>query len=146
MYKLNRRDNKHCIYNHACIYSPNVPVIRQEDDGSLLETPASVHVVTCPAVNTTEARKHVSPDVIDKALRERMDVLLSVSARHQASTLVLGAFGCGVFGNKTENVAKHFAQLLVGKYRNVFPRVVFALLSAADVTVFQSALDRYVRA
>ena len=45
---------------------------------------------------------------------------MSLAAAQGHDGVVLGAWGCGVFRNKPETVAKIFASLLEGKYRGVF--------------------------
>jgi uncharacterized protein (TIGR02452 family) len=48
-------------------------------------------------------------------------------------TLILGAFGCGVFGNNPDYVADYFHQYLtLPKFENVFEKVVFAMGSRDD--------------
>jgi hypothetical protein len=52
-------------------------------------------------------------------------------------TLVLGAFGCGVFKNNSLDVAIIFRQHLESKeFKNSFKRIVFAILNAEMCQVF----------
>ena len=49
--------------------------------------------------------------------------------KHRHSTLVLGAFGCGAFGNPPQDVARCFASALASdEFRGEFARVVFAIV------------------
>ena len=48
---------------------------------------------------------------------------------------MLGAWGCGVFKNEPRDVARAFAALLAGKYRDRFARVVFAILGGGDANL-----------
>eukprot|EP00730_Choanoeca_flexa_P015181 TRINITY_DN6909_c0_g1_i2.p1 TRINITY_DN6909_c0_g1~~TRINITY_DN6909_c0_g1_i2.p1 ORF type:complete len:262 (+),score=51.34 TRINITY_DN6909_c0_g1_i2:69-854(+) len=143
VYSLNRSNNQQGLYHNTCIYSPDVPVIRDEDSGSLLETERSVDVITCPCVNAGVARRHLDESAINRAVQERVDSLLSVAAHHQVPSLVLGAFGCGVFANDPKHVATCFMKLLTRKYKDVFPRITFALLSDENMRIFESVIEQY---
>ncbi|WP_061213675.1 TIGR02452 family protein [Syntrophomonas wolfei] len=52
--------------------------------------------------------------------------------KHDA--LVLGAYGCGVFGNDPHDVAEYFAGHLLagGLFYNTFARVVFAVFDKSS--------------
>lgn len=56
------------------------------------------------------------------------------------TNLVLGAWGCGVFGNDPRLVADVFAKALNGKYKDVFKRVSFSIY---DKTEEQSTLKAF---
>jgi len=55
--------------------------------------------------------------------------VLAVAAAHRHRRLVLGAWGCGVFGNDPAAVADAFAQWLASPlFAGAFDQVVFAIL------------------
>jgi len=64
---------------------------------------------------------------IAAAMRQRMLRVLAVAAAHQEDTLVLGAWGCGVFRNDPALIARLFADALNDELERVFPTVVFAI-------------------
>ena len=98
-YEANRR-NASCLYTDHMIYSPDVPVFRDDDD-LLLDHPYLVSFLTAPAVNAGEVRLkepgNVVPDRGGDAVG-RMEKVLSLAVVHGHEVLVLGAWGCGVFG------------------------------------------------
>lgn len=126
-------------YTHDMIYSPNVPVFR-DDDGWFLDTPYSVDFVTSAAPNVGVMKKAMgSAQAETKAaelLAERSKRILELFASNQAVDLVLGAWGCGVFQNDPATVAKIFKQHLNGKFAGVFRSVVFAVLQPDMAAVF----------
>jgi len=138
-YYLANRDESCCIYTHHIIYSPQVPVFRT-DTGELLETPYRVAFLTAPAVNYGIARRRTGEEEIIDAMRERADRVLSIAALHGHSTLILGAWGCGVFRNPPEMVARVFLKALLTKYRYSFRRVVFPMIDKAFVSAFGKTL------
>ena len=68
--------------------------------------------------------------------------VLAIAAMHQHDALVLGAWGCGVFGNDTEEVAGLFKDALDGPFRGVFAEVVFAVLDATPEQRFIGPFHR----
>ncbi|WP_084800588.1 TIGR02452 family protein, partial [Promicromonospora kroppenstedtii] len=64
-----------------------------------------------------------------------------VAAAHGCRRLVLGAWGCGVFGNDPDEVATTFAEALAS--RRWFEQVVFAIL---DTRPGQPVLRAFERA
>jgi hypothetical protein len=70
-------------------------------------------------------------------MTERIKRLLRVFQKHNHDTLVLGAFGCGVFKNNPLNVARTFQQQLQSsEFIGCFRRIVFAVLDAQMCSVF----------
>lgn len=92
------------LYSDRMLLSPGVPIIRSMD-GSLLEEPQSCTFLTCAAVNRRFARLlFFREKTITEAMRARVDGILCAMARRKPEAVVLGAFGCGSFGNRREVV------------------------------------------
>ena len=126
-YVANRR-HPSCIYTDHIIYAPDVPVLMDED-GNLLEKPITTTIITAPAVNTGVVMRQESDkiDEIVPRMRQRIDMVLAISLAQKHQTLVLGAWGCGVFRNDPIVIAGLFHELLTGKYVGQFRRVVFSV-------------------
>ncbi|OWA35923.1 TIGR02452 family protein [Saccharibacillus sp. O16] len=127
-YKSNRASGT-MMYTHHAIYSPDVVFFRNENfELSLPLTYASV--LTLPAVNYGEVLRQVEDSVRAKAVMlERMRLALAIFAERGDRSLVLGAYGCGVFGNDPAEVADWWRRLLDGEGWAVhFDRVTFAVL------------------
>jgi uncharacterized protein (TIGR02452 family) len=112
------------------IYSPQVPVIR-DDEGELLEEPYRVSILTVPAVNAGAVRSN-EPHNVDKiasTMIGRIEKLLSVAVIHRHRRLILGAWGCGVFKNDPAQVVRWFYDHLTENpaFQGVFENVVFAV-------------------
>lgn len=131
-YNSNRRV-KTCLYTDHMIYSPLVPVIKNED-GSLMDQPLLASVVTAPAVNAGVVlqREPQNVDAIDQIMSRRIDMVLGLFYKHGYHTLILGAWGCGVFKNDPANIAGLFHAHLTGKYANAFKKVVFSVFDRDD--------------
>jgi len=72
-------------------------------------------------------RQENAEKVIKEAFLNRMSRVLSIAAMHGHETIILGAWGCGVFKNEPKDVASHFKLLLENEFKNVFRVVVFAI-------------------
>jgi uncharacterized protein (TIGR02452 family) len=131
-------------YSDRVIYSPAVPVFRN-DDGTLLEQPYHVAFLTAAAPNVSAINDQQHLAEVPAILRQRATAVLSVAHRHAHRRLVLGAWGCGVFGNDPSTVANVFAELLGrgGPFGGQFSHVVFAVLdhdpSSARRAAFRDA-------
>ena len=127
MYKFNR-GRRTMLYSDYMIYSANVPVFRN-DDGSLTYKPYLVSFLTSPAVNAgvIKQRNSDEADEIETVNKQRARKFLWIANQNKHKTLILGAWGCGVFQNDPNSIAKMFAELLNGEFENCFERVIMAI-------------------
>ena len=138
MYDLNRRDNNRTLYAHSGIYSPRVPITKN-DSGVPQDDPVCVSFVSVPAVNRKVAmQKKVPTGVIDKTMYDRMDYCLRLMARHKHRNIILGSYGCGVFGNDLQTVLRGFKKLLRTKYSSHFDQVYFPCICDASAETTRS--------
>jgi uncharacterized protein (TIGR02452 family) len=130
------------MYTNYAIYSPDVPVIK-DDDGTLLNEPYLCSFITSPAVNAGAIRDR-ERGLVEGEMERRVDKVLAIAAGHGHDAAVLGAWGCGVFKNDPGMVADLFRSALVTRFAGVFPRVVFAVYdSSVDGHVFGAFWDRF---
>ena len=101
-----------------------VPIVR-DAAGSLLDAPAVCDFITSPAVNRTLARFLFSRATLDRTMEERIGRIVALAARKRPDVLVLGAYGCGVFGNRRETVYPQFERA-INRYLPDGVEVVFA--------------------
>jgi uncharacterized protein (TIGR02452 family) len=124
------RQNRDTRYSHRVIYSPDVPVYR-DNETRLLDEPYYVSYLTSPAPNAGALARQEpgSASELKGLITERAARVLAVAAHHDVGTLVLGAWGCGVFRNDPLMVANAFRDHLTsgGVFEGRFPRVVFAV-------------------
>lgn len=105
-----------------CIVSRDVPFIRDENS-DLVAYPWVCDVVTCAAPISSPYRDAYCRELF----RKRIHRLLEVAASLGYTGLVLGAWGCGMFGNDPASTAKVFRELLEGEFLGCFGEVVFAV-------------------
>jgi uncharacterized protein (TIGR02452 family) len=143
MYRRNRA-SKDPIYLNDIVYSPCVPFFR-DDEGRLLDDYFECAVITAPAVNSSLIRERFRERLpeVEGTMRNRISRVLSVAALHGHDAIVLGAWGCGVFGNDPKDVAGWFADAIRSRFDGVFRRIEFAILDDQPmhtISAFRSAL------
>jgi uncharacterized protein (TIGR02452 family) len=123
-----------CMYTSWMIHSPAVPVFRDGVTGALLEEPYECGFLTAPAPNAKVVleREPSRAAEVSEVMRARVARSLAIAALHGHRNLVLGAWGCGVFGNDPVVVANAYGDELGGTYAGVFAEVVFAVLDWHD--------------
>jgi uncharacterized protein (TIGR02452 family) len=129
MYHYNSRVACTGLYSDHAIYSPGVPVFR-DDAGKWLPQPVQVDFITSPAVNAGALSRN-NPELLSElvpTMQRRIQQVLSIAALHKCEVLVLGAWGCGVFQNDPQQIAALFAEALTEPgIRGCFRRIDFAV-------------------
>lgn len=134
------------FYTDYAIYSPDVPVFRL-DSGALLDEPYRSAFITCPAVNARVAleRDRTCRPAIRDAMAQRIGRVLAIAIAQNHAHIILGAWGCGAFGNDSREIAMLFRAALAGPYRGVFASVVFAIAGSspghASINPFEQAFS-----
>jgi uncharacterized protein (TIGR02452 family) len=121
MYEQHRQRPRPDSTNWA-VYSPDVPVFRN-DNGAELDHPWQLSFLTCAA---PVARSIGQPEAGD-LMQKRIHRILSISQAYGYSELVLGAWGCGAFGNDPHRTAADFRQALENDFSGAFSDIVFAI-------------------
>ncbi|HLN87381.1 MAG TPA: TIGR02452 family protein [Candidatus Limnocylindrales bacterium] len=121
MYDEHRKRRRPDSTNWA-IYSPDVPIFRH-DDGKDLDRPWLLSFITCAAPYVPKIGQPESGDLLQK----RIHRVLAIAQAFGYSTLVLGAWGCGAFGNDPRRTAIDFRQALENEFRGAFSDIVFAI-------------------
>ena len=104
------------------ILSPDVPVFRR-DDGMELDHPWLLSFITCAAPYAPVIGQSVSRDL----LQQRILRILAVARAYGYTSLVLGAWGCGAFGNDPYLTAEDFRMALENEFSGTFLEIVFAI-------------------
>jgi uncharacterized protein (TIGR02452 family) len=117
------------LYTDYAIYAPNVPWFRTHSR-ELLEYTFLSSVITAPVPNAGQVLRHdaTAGPRIEAAIRRRAGIVLAIAREQRHRTLLLGAWGCGVFRNTPSMVADAFGTWLMSpEFRGCFDRVVFAV-------------------
>ncbi len=135
-YEYNRRLDS-WLGSDAMILTPQAEVIRGSDN-SLLEEPFLVSVLTCAAPVRSRGLYGLTPVEYEDLIYHRICLILKAAACLGYEYLVLGAFGCGAFGNDAARVSalfeKAFREFTL-EGRDIcafFKRADFAVLDRTD--------------
>ena len=123
------------------IYSPGVTVFRDNQDTgfSLREEPYQTSIISLAALNFRSGHKTnnleyraddggFTPEG-EQVMHDKIRTIYRIALLNGHDSLVLGAFGCGVFQLKPELVAQYFKQVLEeSEFRGKFHTIVFAML------------------
>lgn len=119
------------LYTHHAIWSPDVPVFRDERH-AFLEQPFCVSILTMPAPNRAHLDSEgASIEELRATFHRRTLAVLQIAAHRHHRVLVLGAWGCGAFRNDPEMAVCAFEAALE-QTRGAFERVVFAVYERSD--------------
>lgn len=144
--KMYRYNNTHVssVESDYMLLSPEVCVFRNERC-ELLEQPITAGVITIPAPNRRGAALLASKKLIAETMTRRIRIMLRIAAKHGYRSLVLGAWGCGAFGNSAEDVSGYFKKVLVDEeYGRCFDKVVFAVYGRPEgrnITAFRNTFS-----
>lgn len=126
-YDWNNANRNRALYLNRGLYSPDILFLR---DGFQEEF---CNVITCAAPNRSAAQKYqnVTDEENTRVLRSRIKFVLDIAKDNGISTLILGAYGCGVFGQDAKEVAEIFKEYLSTTHK-CFEKVIFAIPRGRD--------------
>lgn len=116
--------NRH-LYKNRALYTPEVVFLHQgKADIAVRKRYCDVITCACPNKRAAQSYKGVTDEENTAALTSRIRFVLDIAEQENVDTLILGAYGCGVFGQDPIEVASIFkAELETRDFR----QVVFAI-------------------
>ena len=126
------------FYDDTVIVTPNVPFFRHHN-GQILDTPWQGDVITCAAVMADAVRRYMPMRVgeIGATMRQRTEKVFRIATTLDADILILGAWGCGAFGNNPEDIAQIMYDTMQIVDMRRFVAIDFAVADVKD------ALENY---
>lgn len=120
-YDWNNRHKNRALYLNRLMYSHDI--IFEHD-----ENIQKADVITCAAPNKFAAQKYqnISDEENLAVLKSRIEFIMKTVATKNINTLILGAYGCGVFGQDPREVATIFRNCLESGYSGG-EKIVFAI-------------------
>ena len=125
-YEPNKKSLNRALYKTKALYTPDVKLYLS--NGGYKN--ARIDVITCAAPNYKAFRRYHTPTQIDlnentREVKYRIELILEIARIYNIETLILGAFGCGVFGQDPITIGFEFIKAL--QQNNPFIDVLFAV-------------------
>lgn len=115
-YEVHKKIVNHGLYMSDMLYSPGIRFKDNED--------ISIDVITAAAPFARQAlQEGIDQRIINDTIFDRLRLIFIIAAMHQVDRLIIGAYGCGTFGNDTEWVAT-CVKKLTDRYGKFFKEVV----------------------
>ena len=126
-YCWNNQNKNRALYLNRALYTPNIMFQSKDEEFFYCD------VITCAAPNKSAAQKyqHVTDEENTEVLYSRIKFVLDIAKENGVDTLILGAYGCGVFGQDPKEVASIFKKYLTTTHQ-CFDTVVFGIPSGKD--------------
>lgn len=143
MYEYNRSRST-LLYSDYLIHSPEV-VFWFDDEGNYLPELLVADVITSPAPNRGAILQNNWKDelaLLPEVFKQRIIQVLSIAYRNGCDSLILGAWGCGVFRNEPADVAAYFDEVIRTHFKSAFKKIVFAVYDrskdGANIQAFET--------
>ena len=139
-------------YSDRIIYTPNVLVFKTDDNvfAEMLDEKDwyKIDVISCAAHNQKAYK--VDYEKLKKINYDKIKAIIECAAENNVDNLILGAYGCGAFGNDPHLVSKIFKKILIDEeYYKYFENIHFAIFTALNETInldkFNSTFEKYIK-
>lgn len=130
--KRNSDKDRTPLYGNDMFYCSDVPFMIH-GKGKVYKA----DIIVAAAPNAKAAQKYFNENDIKATLKERMRIIYLLPSKYGCSTLLLGAFGCGVFGNDLEYVASIWHEFATVEYPGLYKQVTHPVFDAKQSKIFK---------
>lgn len=105
-YAINSKQLNRGLYKNTALYSPNVMFFRNDKQ-------VACDVITCAAPNRNVGIKYIGVSISEnnKVLHDRIEYIKNIALHQKVDTIILGAYGCGVFKQDPITVATYIKEI-----------------------------------
>ena len=137
-YNYNNHHLNRGMYHNRAIYSPNIAFTGEND-----EIVAYADVITCACPNYSYYIKmKVSPSENLLTLKSRIEFVKKILVENDVQIAILGAYGCGVFGQDPVTVASIFKETFSTKTNNLLEKIIYAIPGGPNYKMFCRVFGR----
>jgi uncharacterized protein (TIGR02452 family) len=113
------------------IYSPKLTIIKKSRESGyelLGHDDATVGMISCAAIRRPILKDGKYDNHDYNLMMAKVDAIVKLGLGYGHDSIVLGAFGCGAYGNPPDQVAQMF-KVALGKYKKYYKKIGFAVLT-----------------
>ena len=135
------------------IYIPNILVFKSDNNvfSEMLDEKDwyNIDIITCPAHNQRAYK--VQYEKLKEINYYKIKAIIECAVENDVDNLILGAYGCGAFGNDPQLVSETFKKILIDEeYYKYFENVHFAIVTtlndAKNLNEFKHTFEKYIKA
>ena len=135
------------------IYIPNILVFKSDNNvfSEMLDEKDwyNIDIITCPAHNQRAYK--VEYEKLKEINYYKIKAIIECAVENDVDNLILGAYGCGAFGNDPQLVSEAFKKILIDEeYYKYFENVHFAIFTtlndAKNLNEFKHTFEKYIKA
>lgn len=113
------------------IYTPTLSIFK-DDQYTILKQPVTVSMLTIAGLDNPQLEKNkYKYDKDYYIMRDKVEAIFKYADIYEAKILILGALGCGVFNNPTEEVVNMFKEC-IERYKYSFECIYFSILETRE--------------
>ena len=139
-------------YSDRIIYIPNITVFKSDDDIFSKDIDEkcwyNIDVISCAAHN--QKAYQANYEKLKEINYNKIKAIIECAVENNVDILILGAFGCGAFGNDPILVSKTFKRILIDEgYYKFFEKVHFAIFTVGseekNINEFNKTFEKYIQ-
>lgn len=151
-YEVNQKKLNRALYTNKALYTENCrildTVMDMQGHVDFIKGDYKVDVITCAAPNLNAFYKYKDGSkedeyIVKSTIESRIEFIYRIAKMRNVDTLILGAFGCGVFKNDPEFVVKTFLKVLKRDYDTDFRNIFFAVPRDKNYDAFKKVFCEY---
>lgn len=144
-YDWNKKNLNKGLYLNRGLYSPDIKFFKDDSEAKQGKFVSS-DVITVAAPNNSVGLRYGNFTLQENTLRlsERIKFVLDIARENctENTTLILGAFGCGVFRQDPYQVARTFKELLGYPEYQCWKNVIFAIPGGKNLEAFKDIFGK----
>lgn len=113
------------LQDNELLWTKNAVFFKDVNYGYMRDV--QVDVVTVAAINLNGLGKFQKIPNYEQLTKDKIRLMLSIAIKNNIDNIILGAWGCGVFGNEPDKMAIMFKEVLDEGYK--FDNVIFAIIN-----------------
>ena len=134
--------------NYGAVYVRNANIFRHAEPMGykLMDKCRKLSFAVVPAIKDPVLIHNQLSETDTKITINKIRTIFRIALQNNHNAIVLGAFGCGIFHNPPEDIAKCFDIVINEKeFKNAFEKIVFAILEdnkSGNFLPFKKQLDK----